>query len=202
MAQHWFYEPGSNRMVRPTGDPITRAASAASPDTGAQQSKFSGFGPAAIWGARGDKMKLPSTMLLNKAYQSRGLTTPYNPIADVPNWNTGGRHTSAAAQTGGVGGGSALDVYRCRSGSCLSSAEGEKMKTEYRPTSNQQFNTKGLEAWVADKLNIKTGGETGIGRQRCLEVGGQKLACVEDKMKIGPGLWVLGGLALFLLVRR
>ena len=96
----WKYEPGSNRMLRPTGDPFTRAAAAAAEGSVAMEpssSGLEGMGPAGLWAQRGPAMKVPSSLIVGM-----GKTTPdANPLADVPNWFTGGRQTSPAAAMAG-----------------------------------------------------------------------------------------------------
>ena len=53
-------------------------------------------GPAGLWAQRGSKMKLPGHLIVGS-----GTTTADNPLADVANWNTGGRKTSGAAAMAG-----------------------------------------------------------------------------------------------------
>lgn len=70
------------------------------------------------------------------------------------------------------------------------------------------MNINSWERWIAGKLNrggrkAETPG-SGIKKQRCLIVHGQKIGCVEDQaaVKVGPGLWVLGALVLLLVMKR
>ena len=68
------------------------------------------------------------------------------------------------------------------------------------PSAEQQNK---YQAWIDSLLKKGTGNKQAIvQKQRCLNLGGKDLLCVQDKAKVNP--WVVGGVlvVLYMLVRR
>lgn len=65
------------------------------------------------------------------------------------------------------------------------------------------FNQAAFDICLSNEKTESTNG-TGIQKQRCFNLFGKKVLCVQDQanFKMTPGLWVAAGVILLLLVRR